>query len=371
MDVMNYIKKMFNNLFRYRSISIYFLFSQIIMYITVFGGLAIFNQAYNKEQDRLTSYYSSTTHVSINYIGDKTVDYSDILSTKECNISIKNKIAASVAQLAGNYQIEIIITSNESQMYPLMNGRLPLANSNRREVAIGKAKEAYMQYNNEIPYITIDNENYDVVGIIGSDGSDYWDNKIVLSYGSIGDNLKKDIGIKSRLNMYIESNEYDTKKTYDNIFSLLQNQCGDSIMLQAKQINSRGESVIAKSLSKNNADINVIVYVFCLFNCIIMSELWYSQRKEEIVIRKAYGMNRMQIMRILLADILKLSLISFVMILIGYMIFNRNVFALYNFRIALMNIAAFALIMISVIICSIIIPFKNISKISINKAMKK
>ena len=45
------MRKIFRKIFRYKLTSIFFIIGQLIIYITIFGALAVYNRAYDKEKD--------------------------------------------------------------------------------------------------------------------------------------------------------------------------------------------------------------------------------------------------------------------------------------------------------------------------------
>ena len=47
------MRKIFNKIFRYRLVSIYFILSQLVILTAIFGVLNTINKAYAKENDRL------------------------------------------------------------------------------------------------------------------------------------------------------------------------------------------------------------------------------------------------------------------------------------------------------------------------------
>ena len=52
---MNIIRKAFRNVFRYKLTAILFLKGLLIMYVTIFGALGIYNKAYQKDADSLAT----------------------------------------------------------------------------------------------------------------------------------------------------------------------------------------------------------------------------------------------------------------------------------------------------------------------------
>lgn len=43
-------------------------------------------------------------------------------------------------------------------------------------------------------------------------------------------------------------------------------------------------------MAKENMQVNVITYIFCVLNSMIISEFWIIQRRKEFAIKKALGM---------------------------------------------------------------------------------
>lgn len=53
---MNIIKRIMQNVFRYRLTACFFIIGQLgVMYVTIFGALGIYNKAYQKEADKACS----------------------------------------------------------------------------------------------------------------------------------------------------------------------------------------------------------------------------------------------------------------------------------------------------------------------------
>ena len=72
---MNIIKRIIQNVFRYRLTACFFIIGQLIMYVTIFGALGIYNKAYQKEADRLAALYKNRIEMSV-----VSLNKSDILS---------------------------------------------------------------------------------------------------------------------------------------------------------------------------------------------------------------------------------------------------------------------------------------------------
>ena len=62
---MNIIKRIIQNVFRYRLTACFFIIGQLIMYVTIIGALGIYNKAYQKEADRLAALYKNRIEMSV------------------------------------------------------------------------------------------------------------------------------------------------------------------------------------------------------------------------------------------------------------------------------------------------------------------
>ena len=61
---------------------------------------------------------------------------------------------------------------------------------------------------------------------------------------------------------------------------------------------------------------NVITYIFCVLNSMIISEFWIIQRRKEFAIKKALGMKNSKIIMEMFINITELSGISLIMFLL-------------------------------------------------------
>ena len=68
--------------------------------------------------------------------------------------------------------------------------------------------------------------------------------------------------------------------------------------------------------------INVMVYVFCIFNCLLMSQFWLIQRSREIAVKKIYGMSDSRIIGAMACNILALSVTALIIFAVSAVIIN-------------------------------------------------
>lgn len=317
-----YIKQIFRKIFRYKLTSIFFLIGQLIVYGTIFGALGIYNKAYDKETDRLNSIYESC--IQLDVVTSKKIDIFSYLPTNvdTGNMMLKGRLSLGIQELGTSMRCEMILKANEPLNYKLLSGRLPGdasddAGKNLVAAGINKVKEATEKDGKK--YLTIEGEVYEVVGVLGSEKSDYWDNTVVLNLNCIGENTLKSIMTKQEYVIELGSDNGELDKTYSAVYGNIKSVDSDAV-INATKINSTGESTIENTLARENITVNVIAYFFCVLNCMIMSEFWMIQRRKEFAIKKAFGMSNIRIIGQIAASVAVLGVVAFIIFIAGFLI---------------------------------------------------
>lgn len=315
------IKHFLNSIFRYRIASVCFVVGQLIIYFSVFGALQIYNMASLKEEERKESIYDSRIKIEA-----VSTDNIDIFSGMSDNIEFGNMILSGrlvlpVKETGIASTTEIIIKGNEEFPYIMESGRLPGTgeDSGRLVAALGRERYKYTYEKNQSRYITICDEEYEVVGVVGGE-SDYWDNSIVLCIDNVGSKTLDEIISGSKYEMHLESNIYDIetlKLEYEDIFRFIVERDGRS-NVNAVIDKSSGQSTTENTYARQKIEVNYIVYIFCLVNSVLVSYFWIEARKREIAIRKAFGFGNFKLIGMLFADVIKLMVFSLVIFLAVY-----------------------------------------------------
>lgn len=364
---MDIIKKIWRSVFRYKLTASFFIIGQLIMYVTIFGALGIYNKAYQKEADRLEAQYKNRIEMDVT-----SLNKSDILSVARENITEGNVIAKNVSlfyseRKSNNKKPEIILASNENIPYELVSGRMPGTwkdDEGKRLVALGRAQYEYAYELDGKYYATFENESYEVVGIIGNAGSDYLDNTIVFDIKCLGDNVLSAIRKLSEYTVFIGSNNSDINETYAKIYNDIIKK-DKNAAIESTSISGDGKSTVAGTLKMENVKINIIVYIFCILNCMLMSEFWIIERNKEFAIRRTYGYSQLRIICGIARDIVVLGVAAFCIYVICH------IAAIYLLRIQLYTISWNIGVILSVIfinvtslIFTIIVPSYRIMKIN-------
>ncbi len=321
---MGKIKALLRSVFRYRVISVFFIISQLVMFYAVFGVLSIYNKAYAKETDRLQSMYKNRIQLDVT-VGNSQDMFNYISNgVEDGNMILGGKLSLSYAQISANTKCEVILKSNEELPYKMVSGRLPGSepgDSGKRLIAVGryKYKDAYEMDGKK--YVTLENEEYEICGVIGSSTSDYYDYKMVLNIDCLGTNVMNEICRKDSYTIELSSNTRSLDNSYSAVFGNIRSVDAKS-QINAKKLNSKGESDVVKALQGENMKINVMVYVFCIFNCLLMSQFWLIQRSREIAVKKIYGMSDSRIIGAMACNILALSVTALIIFAVSAAIIN-------------------------------------------------
>lgn len=342
--------KIFQHIFRYKYTSVFFILGQLIMYITIFGALGIYNKAYQKEEDRLKAEYKNRIEMSI-----LKVDKSDIISESgkdviNGNVILCGKITFFFREKNVSNRAEVIIKQNEDIPYEMVWGRLPGSEPEdygRQVVAIGRYQYQYAYQENGRYYITIENEKYEVIGVIGNSNSDYLDYKMVFHINCVGNFLMDSINDMMNYTVELGSNEQNLEQSYKDVYNNLINK-NSNVMIEAKKISGSGKSTLSRTLSKENIKINILIYIFTIICCMLMSEFWIVERKKEFVIKRTFGYGKVRIIMGILENIVELCLISFV-IYICLHIINVDFVKIINYKITLNARTIISLVCVNII----------------------
>lgn len=319
---------MIKKIFRYKLVSIYFILSQLIVLTAIFGVLQIYNKAYAKEQDRLNALANNRIELDMT-----TTQYSNIFKNsdngiEQGNIVAEGNIATEFAQSGNKTKCEVLLAINEELPYPLVQGHIPGTDSEdigKNVVALGRDKYKYAYEKDGNKYVTLDGEDYQVVGVIGSENSDYWDYRIVFNINCMAQNTINNIIKAQQYVVTIYSNFYNMSNSYETFSKNILKQ-DNMCNIVAYQKQSTGESTINTTLSRANIKTNIMVYIFCLFNCIIISMFWLIQRKKELAIKKVFGYSNVKILVEMATEISALMVVSLVLFIILY-----GIYELYNY----------------------------------------
>lgn len=306
-------------IFRYQLTAVFFIVGQLVVFSSVFGALGIYNKAFDKEKDRLAGIYQNRIQLDVTTINQSDIFTSAGLDVTAGNVLLAGKLPLGFQECGFNTISEVILKANEDFLYSMLSGRLPGSlpeDAGKRLVALGRDKYKYAWEQDGKKYVTFEGEVYEVVGVIGSAKSDYWDYKVVFHIGCLGENTLRTIQRKGNYTIELSSNREELQDSYARIYGNIMSVEPNAGIASTK-IHSTGGSTVDNTLGRENIKINMIVYIFCILNCMVMSEFWIIQRRKELAVKKAFGMSNLRILAQIAGNITALSAVSLVLFILG------------------------------------------------------
>lgn len=231
---------------------------------------------------------------------------SEVLKSDRCNISLIKNIELDMG--IHSVEAEIILCQNENLPYKTKSGNIDF-NSGELSVLIGKDLMEYTYCQNNSMYIDIGGHKFYVDGILDSTSYIGYNDKIILDYHNMIENLEMDIvnaflwGFRS---VCISSNisESELNNTYD----LLKEKVGQyGYTLNVTQYDDSKYLDIAKLFGNK---ISLLTNALCILNVFIILNLWIKKKHNEFAIKKAFGASNIYILLGLLYQFFKCFLVS-------------------------------------------------------------
>lgn len=207
----------------------------------------------------------------------------------------------------GQYHMaEILIKQDEELPYPFLLGDSKFE-SEKMQVIVGKGltKNCFTKQNDNKTYISIDDKDYEVIGVVGSTNSDILDGKLIFQF-----------------NENIWDTYLGSQDVYSFCYGSNQEEIHSDIMEFYKKCNGKWNIYFEKD---NSAYIEVgsrnedekfywIICAFSIINCVVISEFWIIRRKQEIVVRKLWGYSNLKIFLDLYREMLLIALMAVIIV---------------------------------------------------------
>lgn len=264
------------------------------------------------------------------YISEKRMDIWDEFDIDKGNVFTKIGL---MGETLVAFEGILLIDTNEEIPYKLESGRYPSAGeiaANEKKVVIGKGAKAYTYENNHKTYIALNDEEYEVVGLLLSDTEEVIDYRIVVYWSCLSDSIRDYYYRRASSSGIIKEFTYGTEGEIDNgqiqkindwIFDeIVPYYQGDGITYRMNEFQL--ETSIAKKENVKISDlhfgsgmiytitntisryINMGLIVLGIGNCYITCLVWILYRKKEIAIRKAFGMKTYRVLENILREFL-------------------------------------------------------------------
>ena len=268
-------------------------------------------------------------------------------------------------------------TQDEGWHYPLSEGRYYTKDevaSGKKVVLVGKYYKEYIYEENGNEYIDIENEKYQVLGIVGfGEQMSLWDSRVFMPCTSLPQSIMDECFIYCDINYILYNYDGSFVSDEEKIQENAENMFDGSDIAYLGEIQSGNMMEDLMNSQDMIYTIAIVGYLVSLVYAINIVVFWMEKRKREIGIRKALGYTNRDITKLLLAEMLGFSVISFVMaILIQFVlkIFMGSL-AGYTLQIYVANIVIGLIMILLTAVVTSILPVRKMLKIQPVEALKK
>lgn len=252
--------------------------------------------------------------------------------------------------------------------YPLIEGHYYTPSDiqeSKKVVLIGKDLERYTSKVDNVKYVAICGEKYEVIGIIGQNKKKSpWDSNLCMPITSIPELYKKELLDSESINCTIYNSNTSTLDDYHmiekNILKL-----NNKASISVNELSTKND-LIANSLGSSNRlkITSALIFIISLINSINITSYWINDRKTEIGIKKAFGHTDFNISYMLISEMLSInSLACVASLLLQYTLglFTEHIYGI-SLNISVDNFLVGVLVVfISSIITSIIPIYKSLN----------
>jgi len=257
--------------------------------------------------------------------------------------------------------------------YPLISGRdytKEEVMNGEKKVLIGKNMTELMYNENGVEKINIQGSIYEVVGVVGRKNKETpWDDEIFMSLKVAPEKAKiRFSGVKPFIFLIKNSN----RQPIEDCNELSGKIIGKQGSFTEKEIDEKND-VIGNTFAKNNdfTEITIIITILVLINMMSISMYWINDRIEEIGIRKAFGMNDKEIIKMIINELFSICIISFILVLIVQFILSMVLHnTKYSLNLTLQNCYSGIVISLISTIVTILLPIYHILKIQPIEVLK-
>lgn len=306
------------HLYNYSSILLFL--GIVVSYIAFMNGISIYCEI-NHAAAEINEYkYKNSYYVGVSEIKDRN-KIIKAMENIEGNVGITG-IVANINDADEYHEGEIIFKQSEDLPYTV-----DYINE-QGEVIIGEDLKKWVYEKDNQKYICLDGISRTIAGYVKSDKSEILNYKLIFTPNS------------NVLDLYLDENEYLTLECASNNSSIKESVVAfyyENADIAEIFYEEDDNSYIEVGSENDNEKFYIIISLFSIVNCIVISEFWILRRKKEIHIRKLVGFSNMKIFSMLYKNILTIELpaIAVAMVLQGIInIFSGNKFILLNERIA-------------------------------------
>lgn len=299
-----------------------------LSYFIVINGVALINTI-SDEQSKSSKEHSDNEKQIICYTGyngvmsqeesvkyeNRVIDFYKSLHVDSGKLFIEGYgISIAKAQILKNAQI--VWTENTDFDKKLVSGRIPNDDeiyNKSNVVLISKEMQKYTVKREQSTQILLNNTYYTVIGVYETNDISELRSDVCFFKSTFSSKQLQEVA-----NYLLKSGRCALRYCEDNTDNGYNGLIND-IRKNGFDVDEDGinevSSIYNKKAKLNKAFI-MVLFVFCLINCMVISNVWVQSRMRELVIRKTMGYSMFQIEKTLVFDLIKYSIVAFIFALI-------------------------------------------------------
>lgn len=339
-----------------------FIFSTTIAFSIILNIIHEMTAKNNIDNNKLTIQINSNKDISLDEINNSIFSKIDgIESIPIKRVIINEKKSSELIGISSNDDFDLNVN--------ILNGeKFSYADFSEKKVLIGKLLESETFKIGEKQYINIENEDYEVIGIMGSENlNSPYDLSIYIPINSLPQKIKASSSKSFAFSIY-NTNEESVR----TVLEKLDFNDGYSII---KEKQASFSEIFMGNYQYNIKNIITLTMtiIIALINMLISSNIWIESQKYSISIKKALGASNKQINLEFFLLILVLSIISSIISIIFQSIFSSFIWNLFFIDITISNIEVIYSIIISFIAALGITLYqvKRVMKVSITNFIQE
>ena len=339
---------------RYPMSNMFMIIGLVIALLAVICGTSLYTKVENQNKESKDYKYDNEIVISFSSIDGNYLNLNEIAQCKDINTEI-----TFFAMSVGEYTriVNIAYEYNENPSYILMSGRLPSKEDiaqKKKIVNIGRNLKKDTYKRGDIEYIKFDGIEYEVIGYFGSDESDSLDSIIYFIYDCLDEYHKKSVSEQDTIYIRYGSNVNDVTEATNNI----KENIPENIDYSIEDANFYDTGIT----NEHDKDMYFfMIYAFAMGICIIISELWIFERREEVAILKTLGFAVNKILLRLLVSIFGIMCVSLMTAFLILIIAKRYTDTIF---ISLSGISMVTAFMMLSSIAVLIVPMYKVKTIS-------
>lgn len=315
-----------------------FIFSISITFSIILNVINEMSAKNSIDTNKLNIEFNSNKNISLDELNNSIFSKIDgVKSILIARVIINEKKSSELIGISssGDFNLDVNV----------LNGRKFLdADFSEKKVMIGKLLESETFKVGEKQYINIENEDYEVIGIMGSEKlNSLYDLSIYVPINSLPSKMKSNLSKNFTFSIYDKSEE-----KIKTILEKLDFKEGYSII---KEKHASFIEIFMENYEYNIKNIATLIMtiIIALINMLISSNIWMESQKYSISIKKALGASNKQINFEFFLLILGLSIISSFISIILQNVFSNIVRDLFFIDITISRIGVIYSIIISFI----------------------